>query len=67
MLEEGEDPKIAVCDIESLQVLVLIGCDHILRRIFDRVITARRVVEQDISRRQESRSGFSLTEIGKSG
>jgi hypothetical protein len=31
---------IAVCDMGPLHYLVLIGCDHILPRIFDRVITA---------------------------
>jgi len=30
---------IAVCDMGPLQYLVLIGCDHILPRIFERVIT----------------------------
>ncbi len=35
---------IAVCDMGPLQYLVLIGCDHILPRIFERVITARVVI-----------------------
>ena len=36
---------IAVCDMGPLHYLVLIGCDHVLPRIFDRVITARIVIE----------------------
>jgi predicted nucleic acid-binding protein len=32
-----------------LHYLVLIGCDHILPRMFDRVITARVVVEQEMA------------------
>src|SRR5208337_497993 len=40
---------IAVCDMGPLQYLVLIGCDHILPRIFDRVITARVVIEKEMS------------------
>jgi len=40
---------IAVCDMGPLQYLVLIGCDHILPRIFERVITARVVIEKEMS------------------
>ncbi len=40
---------IAVCDMGPLHYLVLIGCDHILPRLFDRVITARVVVEQEMA------------------
>jgi hypothetical protein len=40
---------IAVCDMGPLHYLVLIGCDHILPRLFDRVITARVVVEEEMS------------------
>jgi hypothetical protein len=36
---------ITVCDMGPLHYLVLIGCDHILPQIFDRVITARVVIE----------------------
>ena len=40
---------IAVCDMGPLHYLVLIGCDHIFPRIFDRVITARVVIEQEMA------------------
>jgi predicted nucleic acid-binding protein len=40
---------IAVCDMGPLHYLVLIGCDHILPRVFDRVITARVVVEPEMA------------------
>ncbi len=40
---------IAVCDMGPLHYLVLIGCDHILPRIFERVITARVVIEQEMA------------------
>ena len=40
---------IAGCDMGPLHYLVLIGCDHILPRIFDRVITARVVVEREMA------------------
>jgi hypothetical protein len=40
---------IAVCDMGPLHYLVLVGCDHILPRIFDRVITARVVIEQEMA------------------
>src|SRR5262245_8751237 len=43
---------IAVCDMGPLHYLVLIGCDHILPCIFERVITARVVVEQEMADRQ---------------
>jgi predicted nucleic acid-binding protein len=39
----------AVCDMGPLQYLVLIECDHILPRIFDRVITARVVIDKEMS------------------
>ena len=40
---------IAVRDMGPLHYLVLIGCDHILPRIFERVITARVVIEKEMS------------------
>jgi predicted nucleic acid-binding protein len=40
---------IAVCDMGPLHYLALLGCDHILPRIFDRVVTARVVVEQEMA------------------
>jgi len=40
---------IAVIDMGPLHYLVLIGCDHILPRIFDRVITARVVIDKEMS------------------
>jgi predicted nucleic acid-binding protein len=40
---------IAVCDMGPLHYLVLIGCDHILPRLFDRVITARVVVDEEMA------------------
>ena len=40
---------IAVCDMGPLHYLVLIGCDHILPRIFERVITARIVIEHEMA------------------
>jgi predicted nucleic acid-binding protein len=40
---------IAVCDMGPLHYLVLIGCDPILPRLFDRVITARVVVEREMA------------------
>jgi predicted nucleic acid-binding protein len=40
---------IAVCDMGPLHYLVLIGCDHILSGIFDRVITARVVIEREMA------------------
>jgi hypothetical protein len=40
---------IAVCDMGPLHYLVLIGCDHILPQIFDRVITARVVIEREMA------------------
>jgi predicted nucleic acid-binding protein len=40
---------IAVCDMGPLHYLVLIGCDHILPDIFERVITARVVIEQEMA------------------
>jgi predicted nucleic acid-binding protein len=40
---------IAVCDMGPLHYLVLLGCDHILPRIFERVITARVVIEQEMA------------------
>jgi predicted nucleic acid-binding protein len=39
----------AVCDMGPLHYLVLIGCDHILPRMFERVITARVVIEQEMA------------------
>ena len=40
---------IAACDMGPLHYLVLIRCDHILPRLFDRVVTARVVVEREMS------------------
>lgn len=40
---------IAVCDMGPLHYLVLIGCDHILPCLFDRVITARVVIEREMA------------------
>jgi predicted nucleic acid-binding protein len=40
---------IAACDTGPLQYLILIGCDYALPRIFDRVLTARVVVEKEMS------------------
>jgi predicted nucleic acid-binding protein len=40
---------IAVCDMGPLHYLVLIGCDHVLPRMFDRVITARMVIEREMT------------------
>jgi predicted nucleic acid-binding protein len=40
---------IAVCDMGPLHYLVLIGCDHVLPRLFDRVITARVVIEKEMA------------------
>jgi predicted nucleic acid-binding protein len=40
---------IAVCDMGPLHYLVLIGCDHILPRIFERVVTARVVIEREMT------------------
>jgi predicted nucleic acid-binding protein len=39
----------AVCDMGPLHYLVLIGCDHILPRIFDRVVTAGVVIQQEMA------------------
>jgi predicted nucleic acid-binding protein len=38
-----------VCDMGPLHYLVLIGCDHVLPAMFDRVLTARVVVEKEMS------------------
>src|SRR5262245_39384275 len=40
---------IVVCDMGPLHYLVLIGCDHILPRLFDRVITVRGVIEREMA------------------
>lgn len=40
---------IAVCDMGPLHYLVLIGCDHILPGLFDRVINARVVIEREMA------------------
>ena len=39
---------IAVIDMGPLHYLILIGCDHILPRIFEQVITARVVIEKEM-------------------
>lgn len=38
-----------VCDMGPLHYLVLIGCDHVLPALFDRILTARVVVEEEMS------------------
>lgn len=40
---------IAVCDMGPLHYLILIGCDHLLPQLFDRVLTARVVIEKEMS------------------
>ena len=40
---------IAVCDMGPLHYLVLIGAEHILPQLFDRVVTARVVIEKEMS------------------
>jgi len=40
---------IVVCDMGPLHYLVLIGCDHILPAMFDRVLTARVVIDEEMS------------------
>ncbi|MGC8641176.1 MAG: DUF3368 domain-containing protein [Isosphaeraceae bacterium] len=40
---------IAVIDMGPLHYLILIGCEQILPRIFDRVLTARVVIEKEMS------------------
>ena len=37
------------CDMGPLQYLILIGCDHVLPAMFDRVLTARVVIEKEMS------------------
>ena len=37
-----------VCDMGPLQYLVFIGCDYILPALFDRVLTARVVIEKEM-------------------
>ncbi|MDG3008442.1 hypothetical protein [Paludisphaera mucosa] len=38
-----------VCDMGPLHYLVLIGCDHVLPALFDRVLTARVVVDKEMN------------------
>mgnify|MGYP001069503499 FL=1 len=38
-----------VCDMGPLHYLILIGCDHVLPALFDDVLTARVVVEKEMS------------------
>jgi predicted nucleic acid-binding protein len=38
-----------VCDMGPLQYLILIGCDHILSDLYDRVLTPTVVVEKEMS------------------
>ena len=40
---------IAGCDMGPLHYLILIGCDHVLPLLFDRVLTARVVIEKEMS------------------
>lgn len=40
---------IAVCDMGPLHYLVLIGYDHVLPQLFDRVVTARVVIEKEMT------------------
>ena len=40
---------IVVCDMRPLHYLILIGCDHVLPSLFDRILTARVVVEKEMS------------------
>src|SRR5271156_6773500 len=40
---------IAVRDMGPLHYLVLIECDHILPHIFDRVVTARVIIDKEMS------------------
>ena len=40
---------IVVCDMGPLQYLILIGCDHVLPALFDRVLTARVIVEKEMN------------------
>jgi predicted nucleic acid-binding protein len=40
---------IVVCDMGPLHYLVLIGCDHILPAMFDRVLTARVIIDKEMS------------------
>jgi predicted nucleic acid-binding protein len=37
------------CDMSPLHYLILIGCDHVLPAMFDRVLTARVVVEEEMN------------------
>lgn len=40
---------IVACDMGPLHYLILIGCDHILPAMFDRVLTAKVVVEKEMN------------------
>jgi predicted nucleic acid-binding protein len=40
---------IVVCDMGPLHYLVLIGCDHILPAMFDRVLTARVIIDKEMN------------------
>ncbi len=48
----GQITVIAVCDMGPLHYLILVGCDHLLPRIFDRVITARVVIDREMANPQ---------------
>jgi predicted nucleic acid-binding protein len=39
---------IVVCDMGPLQTLILIGCDHVLPVLFNRVITARVIIDKEM-------------------
>ena len=39
---------IAICDQGPLHYLILIGCDHILPRLYERVMTPRVVIEKEM-------------------
>ncbi len=45
----GPAAMIVVCDMGPLHYLVLIGCDHILPAMFDRVLTARVIIDAEMS------------------
>jgi uncharacterized protein len=38
-----------VCDMGPLHYLILIGCDHVLPSLFDRILTATVIVEKEMS------------------
>jgi predicted nucleic acid-binding protein len=40
---------IVVCDMGPLQYLILIGCDHILPKLYDRVMVPSVIIEKEMS------------------